>query len=246
MPFRGQGSGKYSFFNYLAFPLYKNFNPKWLAILTMLIFDHLVLVAPTLEEGAQYVESQLGVRPFPGGQHRELGTHNLLLRIGQDCFLEVIAVDPSATLHHGSRVFGLGNQASVEADWLAGNRLKTWVGRTTQLETIVGQYGSLVGEIKSVSRGERRWRMTIPADGSLPQGGSIPTSAEYEPAMIPAHHMPDAGCSLQQVIVHAPDGETVRQLYARLGVLGPVTIETGSPASLRALIQTPNGIVELH
>ncbi len=215
-------------------------------MLTMLTLDHLVLVAPTLEAGAHYVESQLGSRPFPGGQHRELGTHNLLLRIGEDCFLEVIAVDPAATLHQGPRVFGLGNQASVEADWLAGNRLKTWVGRTTRLEAIVGQYGSLVGEIKSVSRGERRWRMTIPADGSLPQGGIIPTSAEYEPGMIPAHHMPDTGYTLQQVIVQAPDGETVRQLYTQLGVSGPVVIEAGSPASLRALIQTPNGMVELH
>lgn len=57
--------------------------------------DHLVVVAPTLAAGAQYVEERLGVVMQPGGKHPRMGTHNLLLRLG-DCYLEVIAPNPDA------------------------------------------------------------------------------------------------------------------------------------------------------
>ena len=51
--------------------------------------DHLVVTAPTLESGADFVEQALGVAPGPGGQHPRMGTHNLLLRLGESTFLEV-------------------------------------------------------------------------------------------------------------------------------------------------------------
>ncbi|HCV79405.1 VOC family protein, partial [Pseudomonas oryzihabitans] len=50
--------------------------------------DHLVIVAPTLAAGARYVEERLGVALQPGGQHARMGTHNLLLGLG-DGYLEV-------------------------------------------------------------------------------------------------------------------------------------------------------------
>ncbi|WP_020472178.1 VOC family protein [Zavarzinella formosa] len=212
----------------------------------MLQLDHLVLVAPTLEAGADHIEQLLGVRPFPGGQHRELGTHNLLLRIGADVFLEVIAINPSATSHQGPRVFGIGDGARVLADWEAGFRLKTWVGRTLDLEPFVRDHSPIVGQIKAVTRGERHWHMAIPPDGSLPMQGAAPTPVVYEPGMIPASHMPDEGIELQQVIVEHPDAERVRLLYSQWGVTGPVVVQSGSRARLRAIIRGKLGEVEIR
>ncbi|WP_439000279.1 VOC family protein [Pseudomonas benzopyrenica] len=57
--------------------------------------DHLVVVAPTLAAGALYIAQRLGLEMQPGGQHPRMGTHNLLLRLG-DAYLEVIAPDPDA------------------------------------------------------------------------------------------------------------------------------------------------------
>ena len=43
--------------------------------------DHLVVAAATLEQGCDWLESGLGVRPQPGGKHVAMGTHNALLRL---------------------------------------------------------------------------------------------------------------------------------------------------------------------
>ena len=52
--------------------------------------DHLVVTAPTLEGGVEYVADCLGVLPVPGGVHPRMGTHNALVRLGTSQYLEVI------------------------------------------------------------------------------------------------------------------------------------------------------------
>lgn len=44
----------------------------------MLKLDHLAIIAPSLEVGAEHVYEQLGISIPVGGKHREMGTHNLL------------------------------------------------------------------------------------------------------------------------------------------------------------------------
>jgi hypothetical protein len=52
--------------------------------------DHIVITAPDLEVGAEFVRQTLGVIPQSGGAHPRMGTHNLLLRLGDSLYLEVI------------------------------------------------------------------------------------------------------------------------------------------------------------
>jgi hypothetical protein len=72
--------------------------------------DHLTVTAPTLESGAEYVRRALGVTPGPGGQHPRMGTHNLLLRLGESAFLEVIAPEPGSCRPDRPRWFGLDSE----------------------------------------------------------------------------------------------------------------------------------------
>src|SRR5215211_7084386 len=60
------------------------------------VFDHLVVAAARLDEGAAWVRERLGVEMNPGGRHPRMGTHNRLLRVGPGRYMEVIAVDPDA------------------------------------------------------------------------------------------------------------------------------------------------------
>ena len=56
--------------------------------------DRLTVIAPSLEEGVEHVRAGLDLDIPYGGTHPETGTHNHVLRLGEEAYLEVIAVDP--------------------------------------------------------------------------------------------------------------------------------------------------------
>jgi hypothetical protein len=211
------------------------------------LLDHLVVVAPTLAEGRAWIEGLLGAALFPGGRHNELGTHNALLRIGDDVFLEVIARDPEAA-HRGPRVFGIGDPQAERDDWEGGRRLRTWVARTagsSGLDAVLAEHGAVLGAARRVTRNERVWRMSIPPGGALALGGAAPTVVDCEPGMVPARRMPETGCALQRLTLTHPDPDRLRTLLDRLEVQGPVEIAEGPAVRLAARLSTPRGEIDL-
>jgi hypothetical protein len=141
--------------------------------------DHLTVTAPTLAAGAAFVNQVLGVAPQPGGEHPRMGTHNLLVRLGESLFLEVIAPNPNAAAPYRPRWFGLD---CMRADALPS--LSTWVVRTGDIHASVTACSEALGEIEPMSRGAINWLITIPADGSVPVDGVAPALIEWHtPAM---------------------------------------------------------------
>jgi catechol 2,3-dioxygenase-like lactoylglutathione lyase family enzyme len=123
--------------------------------------DHIVLGARTLEEGAAFVEQLLGVKPQPGGKHEGAGTHNMLLGLGPDCYLEILAPDPEQPEPPHPRLFDLDDPATrtmLEAE----PRLLTWVARTPALDAVMARLGPRGGEVREMRRGDLHWRMAVP------------------------------------------------------------------------------------
>jgi len=110
-----------------------------------LALDHLAVTAPTLEEGGEHVRACLGIEVPPGGEHAQMGTHNRLMRLGEDEFLEIIAVDPPAPGR--PRWFGLDRYRFEPP------RLRTWVARTPDLEASLASARPSVGVATEITRG---------------------------------------------------------------------------------------------
>lgn len=123
--------------------------------------DHIVLGARTLEEGAAYVEQVFGVKPQPGGKHEGAGTHNMLLGLGPDCYLEILAPDPEQPEPPHPRLFDLDHPATrtmLEAE----PRLLSWVARTPAVDAVMARLGPRGGTVREMVRGDLHWRMAIP------------------------------------------------------------------------------------
>ena len=90
--------------------------------------DHLVYACANLERGMDEIEQLLGVRPVPGGRHPGFGTHNALLSLGPETYLEVIARDPDSK--------ALVSSALAELPDDQASRLKTWVLRTEEIDQL--------------------------------------------------------------------------------------------------------------
>lgn len=204
--------------------------------------DHITVTCTNLEQGADFVERALGVRPGPGGQHPRMGTHNLLLRLGDTAFLEVIAVDPSASAPGRPRWFALDKLAPSSAP-----RLSNWVAASEDIAAATAAAQGFVdlGQIEPMSRGTRTWQISMTPDGSLPLGGAAPALIAWDAPPHPASGMPDAGMRLIELAIHHPQPHTVQALLDAIGFRGAVSIKQLAAASdpcLVARIATPNGI----
>ena len=71
--------------------------------------DHIVFGALTLQEGTELVESLLQAKLSDIGHHRDMGTHNRVIRISERVYLEVIAIDPEISNLKNRKWFNLDN-----------------------------------------------------------------------------------------------------------------------------------------
>ncbi|SNR56964.1 VOC family protein [Paracoccus sediminis] len=146
-------------------------------------FDHIAIAARSLDEGAAWLTDRLGIAPEPGGKHPAMGTHNLLLSLGPGEYLELIAVDPDAPDTSRARWFGLDRFDGPP-------RLAGWVMRQSPLDPPVGT------SIAAASRGDLRWRITLPDSGQMPQDGAQPMRIDWGSGAHPSDRLPDRGLRL--------------------------------------------------
>lgn len=206
----------------------------------MSAFDHLVVAARTLNEGRAWLEGRLGVAMQPGGEHARFGTHNALLSLGPDAYLEVIAVNPHAPAPQRPRWFGLDTPELREA-LEDGPRLIHWVAR---VPTLTGLDLAPFGEALDLSRGENRWTLIVPPDGSLPGGGVFPSLIVWHTPPPPTR-LPDAGVRLVRLNLAAPDPDALRGQLDRLNFAGEVEVGEAPQPGLSALLETPGGLATL-
>ncbi|MEL7179166.1 MAG: VOC family protein [Pseudomonadota bacterium] len=194
----------------------------------MLRLDHLAVACTDLAEGTAWVETQLGVKLQPGGQHARYGTHNTLLGLADGLYLEVIAIEPGAVPEAGHRWFDLANFTGPP-------RLANWLCQTDDITAAPVE----AGPPRALTRGDLSWQITVPDDGSLPFQGGYPTLLQWAPGTVhPSARLPDSGCRLVQLEVWHPTAGWIADML-KLG--DPRVVMKRGAFRLQATIDTPNG-----
>jgi hypothetical protein len=201
--------------------------------------DHITITSPSLEAGSRLVFERLGVMPQAGGEHPRMGTHNMLLRLGNAMFLEVIAVNPAAAKPQRPRWFELDRQPT------AGPGLACWVARTDDIRKSLSGTTEPLGIIEPMTRGPLEWLITIPEDGSLPLSGTAPALIEWHTKSHPALSLEDRGCRLIALELMHPEPDRLSTLVSELSIAEPgvsLTVTRSDVAGLLAAIHTPSGL----
>ena len=71
--------------------------------------DHIVLGSFTLEEGTEFLENILQAKLSDIGYHKDMGTHNRVIRISEKVYIEVVAIDPKRKNLNNRKWFNLHN-----------------------------------------------------------------------------------------------------------------------------------------
>jgi hypothetical protein len=202
--------------------------------------DHIAVTAPDLDRGAAYVSDILGVAPAGGGEHALMATHNRLLRLGDDVYLEVIAPNPAMARTARRRWFELDEQTPATLP-----RLAAWAASSDDLRAAVAGASEPLGEIEQLARDGMRWEMIVPRDGRLVLGGAAPLVIQWGSGGSTVTRLADTGCRLRRLELRHSEAPRVEALLRSLGFdderVAVVALPAGATPRLVADIDTPGG-----
>ena len=194
--------------------------------------DHLVISTTDLGSGVEEMSALLGVPFTKGGEHALFGTHNWLLSLGPEIYLEVIAINPDAPDPGRPRWYALD-------EFEGQTRLTNWAVRSDDLGAALDAAPDGTGVPIAVTRGDLSWVMAVPTDGRLPLGGHAPALLEWKGTAHPCQRLPDQGVRLVTLEVSHPE-------IALLGASpDPRVVYVEGAPGFRARFSTPAGEVVL-
>ena len=188
--------------------------------------DHVAVGTDSLEKGSEVLQAVLGVSLTKGSKHDLMSTHNRVMQAGNESFFELIARDPDAPSPQRTRWFTLDDPSTLQRLALKPRSL-CWVVNTTDLDALVALSPIDLGEIVTFTRGDRSWRLTVPADGHLPEAGLLPAFIEWSPGPHPSTAQQDLGVTLESVNLSHPDPDRLLDQLKQLQVDHLATVSPG-------------------
>ena len=208
----------------------------------MITFDHIAIAAPSLDVGAEYVRSLTGLTFPKGGEHPDMGTHNLVTALGPDTFAEVIAINPGATPPNRPRWFALDNPTE-QAKFPC---LQAWLLRTDDIDGCIAkatEIGIDLGHATPFKRDALRWRFAVTDDGEIPLDGAAPLLLQWDETgpSHPANIMTDLGLRIDALTIETPHADRLGALLDALNLKDRPEIQQADTTKITAHVSTPNG-----
>ncbi|HFA48835.1 MAG TPA: VOC family protein [Bacteroidetes bacterium] len=202
--------------------------------------DHIVYAVPNLEEAISDIEKKLGVAPEPGGRHKSLGTHNALVNLGNGCYLELIAADPDNTTFSGEHWMGI--------DLITQPTITRWAVKTNDLDRDIHYLREVDPRLGNIKGGTRKkpdgtkfiWKASMPLPA--PKVEILPFIIDWKGREHPTKSLPDA-CKLIELRATHPTPYFMETAIHAMNV--DIKLGVADEASITAVIESPNGVVEL-
>ena len=202
--------------------------------------DHLVFAVPELKSGIEYIQDLLQVSVYPGGRHLTFGTHNALIRIESNTYLEIIAPDPD-----NPRVDDLWMGLSlVESP----GKLTRWAISSPIGNAILTELNKYNPELSKISEGLRKkedgsilkWMLTPPAPHPLIE--ICPFFIDWGNSIHPTSILP-LECELQSLQLYSDNAIQVNRLNNALDI--EIEVLQSSQSRIEAHLHSPKGEIIL-
>lgn len=160
--------------------------------------DHIVLGANTLQEGTDYVEKKFGLSLSEIGYHCHMGTHNRVIKIGENIYLEVIAIDPNANKPKHLRWFNLDNK-NQQARLKKSPQIIGYVIENQNPDML-----KFYNPFFEASRGDYCWEFAMPKsddtliNDELIESGLVPSIINWK-SKKPVHQMVNNNFQLEKI-----------------------------------------------
>jgi len=181
--------------------------------------DHIVFGARSLEEGTNFIEKKLDIKLSEVGYHDFMGTHNRVVKVDKDIYLEVIAIDPSSKSPNENRWFNLDNpilQKKLEYS----PQMIGYVIETKDKEILK----HFCAPIKA-SRGNYKWNFAMPSlesnflNKELIENGIIPCLINWK-SNKPVYEMKNNHLSLNKIEIEILDNQMqYKKIMDTIGII---------------------------
>ena len=203
--------------------------------------DHIVIGSADLISGTKILENKLRTQFSSGGEHKIMGTHNNILKLQSDIYLEVIANNPNVDKPSRQRWFSL-DEVRTKEKIKNYPRTLCWVIEVDNIENTVKKCGYNPGEILQISRGELTWKITVPSNGALVNNGVLPALIEWPNDRHPSKKLTNSKVSINKLSLFHPEPYKIKNIISNLIKSDLIHISKGFP-KIKLILTTQNGKV---
>ena len=200
--------------------------------------DHIVIGSADLISGTKILENKLSTQFSSGGEHKIMGTHNNLLKLQSNIYLEVIATNPNANKPSRQRWFSL-DETVIKEKIKKSPRLLCWVVEVDDIEDTAKKCGYNPGETLLLSRDELTWKVTVPSNGKLVENGVLPVLIQWPSNQHPSKKLNNSKVSINKISLFHPEPHKIRSIISNLIESDLIHVSEGFP-KMELILTTQN------
>jgi len=202
------------------------------------MIDHIVIGAPDLNLGIDFVFEKTKLEAIYGGKHIDWNTENALLSLGSATYLEIIAPQPGLKSKPPFDMLSSLDQPGI-ITWAAGTQDIIAVAKSLNLLN-VDHSGVIFGSRIKVDGSQLKWKILFPANNFE---GIFPFFIQWDKETThPALNIPP-GLSLQHMFLYHPQADRINKLFENLNMVERCTFFLKS--KLEIVLGDPSGMVIL-